>query len=122
MFVFGEKLKELRIEKNMTQDELGRIFEPNLAQSTIGTYEKGLREMSYTNLIRVSEYFNVSIDYLLGIEKEKQSISKYLEENNKKSNDIINFLEKENVQYKELQLRKNEKNMLKRIIEAIFEQ
>lgn len=122
MFVFGEKLKELRIEKNMTQDELGRIFEPNLAQSTIGTYEKGLREMSYNNLIRVSEYFNVSIDYLLGIEKEKQSISKYLEENNKKSNDIINFLEKENVQYKELQLRKNEKNMLKRIIEAIFEQ
>lgn len=38
----------------------------NLGESTISQYESGNREPSFDILIRIADYFNVSIDYLLG--------------------------------------------------------
>ena len=71
MKVFGERLKELRLKRNMTQDELGLIFENPKAQSTIGTWERGTRQCSFEDLVRLSNYFNVTTDYLLDISREK---------------------------------------------------
>ncbi|MBR3613928.1 MAG: helix-turn-helix transcriptional regulator [Clostridia bacterium] len=120
MKVFGERIKELRKEHNLSQEEFGRIFTNKIAQSTIGTWEKGLREPPFRAIIEMAKYFNVSIDYLFGIEEEKSSVSIYKTENCKKSNDIIEFLETDNVEYNNLKLRKNEKEMIKRILQAIF--
>ena len=59
-----ERLKELRKQRNITMKELGSKL--NLAESTISLYESGKREADYQTLKRLSEFFNVSIDYLLG--------------------------------------------------------
>ncbi len=61
----GERLKKLREEKNLTQIELGKAF--NISHSTINRYENGLRQPDNETLINMSNFFNVSVDYLLGI-------------------------------------------------------
>jgi len=57
-------LKELREKKGMSQLFLGT--ELNMGQNTISQYETGTREASYSALIAIADYFNVSVDYLLG--------------------------------------------------------
>ncbi|MCI8309060.1 MAG: helix-turn-helix transcriptional regulator [Clostridia bacterium] len=58
------RLKLLREEKNMLQEDLAKIL--SVSQKTISNYEKGLRDMSTDTLSKLSEFFDVSIDYLLG--------------------------------------------------------
>ncbi len=62
--VFDMKLQELRKAKGMSQVRLA--IELDLNQNTISRYEKGEREADYATLIKIADYFNVSIDYLLG--------------------------------------------------------
>lgn len=54
----------LRQEKNMTQGELAKAL--NMAPSSIGMYEQGRRKPSYELLEKISDYFNVDMDYLMG--------------------------------------------------------
>ncbi len=61
---FNKVLRALRTSKNMTQDELAKIL--RISRSTVGMYEKGDREPDYETLEAIADYFNVSIDYLLG--------------------------------------------------------
>ena len=95
MKIFGEKLKKLRIERNLSQEELGCIFNETKAQSTVGTWERGNREPSMEDIIEIAKYFDVSIDYLFGLQEEKKSVSIYKEEDYKNPNNIIDFLEKD---------------------------
>lgn len=57
-------LKKLREEKRMTQAELSKALE--ISPSAIGMYEQGRRVPDVSTLKKISAYFNVSIDYLLG--------------------------------------------------------
>lgn len=57
-------LKRLREEKRMTQAELSKALE--ISPSAIGMYEQGRRVPDVSTLKKISAYFNVSIDYLLG--------------------------------------------------------
>lgn len=61
---FSERLKELRISKNLTQKEVYSA----IGMSPLGyqRYEYGEREPAYQKLIALADYFNVSIDYLSG--------------------------------------------------------
>ena len=61
---FGKRLAQLRIQKNITQEDLGKRF--NVSASTIANYERGRRTPSYELLIGLASYFNVSVDYLVG--------------------------------------------------------
>ena len=62
---FGIRLKELRKRKGITQDELGK--ELNISGRVIGYYESGIRfPKSEITLMAIADYFNVSIDHLLG--------------------------------------------------------
>lgn len=58
------KLKELRKKRGITQLKLS--LELNMTQNTISRYENGEREAGYNELIKIADYFDVSIDYLLG--------------------------------------------------------
>lgn len=62
--MFGNRLKSLRIDSDLTQEELANILHIN--RSTLSNYENIGREPNYTLLIKISDYFDVSIDYLLG--------------------------------------------------------
>lgn len=117
MQIFGERLKQLRISRSMTQDELGEIFESPKAQSTIGTWERGNREPSMTDLVRIAQYFNVSTDYLLGITDEVKTVNEYKEENPK---ELKEFLEKNNVLFNGSELNENEKQRMIDILTGLF--
>jgi len=58
------RLKELRKSRNISQVRLA--IELNISQNSISRYETGEREADYKTLIALADYFNVSIDYLLG--------------------------------------------------------
>lgn len=65
MIYFGTKLKQLREERGLTQKELAKGME--LSPSMISMYEAGGSYPSVEILIRLSHYFRVSTDYLLGV-------------------------------------------------------
>lgn len=67
MVHFGERIKKLRIERNLTQKQLAEMA--GVAISAISSYESGNRYPSYDVLISFSRIFHVSTDYLLGLDK-----------------------------------------------------
>lgn len=75
---FGERLRNLRNERNLHQSELGEILD--LSPSAIGSYERNLREPSYAHLVKMADLFHVSIDYLLCRTDERLTISEYIEQ------------------------------------------
>lgn len=85
---FGARLKELRLEKNMQQSELGRLL--NITNVAVSHYENDNRKPTPEIISKVSDIFNVSTDYLLGnttskrkyydlTEKDEKSIEQTLE-------------------------------------------
>lgn len=59
------RIRQLRKKNNMTSKVFGNIF--NISESSVSLYESGKRRPSIELLIKISNYFNVSTDYLLGI-------------------------------------------------------
>ncbi|MEG1509415.1 MAG: helix-turn-helix transcriptional regulator [Clostridia bacterium] len=62
---FKDILKELRQEKNINQVELATAI--NVSKGIISLWETGLREPTMHSLISLAKFFNVSIDFLVGI-------------------------------------------------------
>ncbi len=62
--MFKERLKELRIEKNLTQDKLAKLV--GMSKMTISHWESGYCEPSLAQLVMLSNLFEVSVDYLVG--------------------------------------------------------
>ncbi|MFZ5967390.1 MAG: helix-turn-helix domain-containing protein [Bacillota bacterium] len=71
---FGNRLRNLRKALNLSQEELGQKF--NLAKSTISQYELGKRSPDSTMLEKLADFFNVSVDYLLGRTEIKKPYDK----------------------------------------------
>ncbi len=64
--IFRERLKELRTERGIGQVELAKAL--NVSKGIISFWENGLREPKLSNLIGMAQYFEISIDYLVGLE------------------------------------------------------
>ncbi len=60
----NNRLAQLRDEKGLSQTQLGKIV--NAAQNTVSQWELGTRGISSEMLIRLADFYTVSIDYLLG--------------------------------------------------------
>ena len=58
------RLKKLRKNRRISQLKLG--IDLNMNQNTISRYENLEREADYKTLIKIADYFDVSLDYLLG--------------------------------------------------------
>ncbi|MDY6367457.1 MAG: helix-turn-helix transcriptional regulator [Clostridia bacterium] len=63
---FGDRFRYLRLEKGLSQIELAKQLQ--VSKSVISLWELNGSDPTLTNLIKISEFFNVSIDYLAGIE------------------------------------------------------
>ena len=63
---FGEKLRYLRQERNLGQIQLAK--ELDVGKSTISSCELGVCEPTLSKLVAIARYFDVSIDYLAGLE------------------------------------------------------
>lgn len=73
----GDRLKKLRIEKGLSQQELANMI--GASKSLISCYESGKRNPSLENIISFIEIFGVSSDYLLGNDNMIKTV-----DNNKK--------------------------------------
>ncbi len=111
---FGERFKELRIEKNLKQQELvddfNNIYGYTFTKSSISQYENNKRKPETDALRDFSLYFNVSIDYLLGLSDNKnldkpnkdvdlkseaiETINKFFDDDNVSHEDKYNLFKK----------------------------
>ena len=82
MVEFGEKLRQLRKEKNLTQRQLADLV--GLKNSVISFYEVGERVPSPEIIKKLAAVLHVSADYLLGIERAETVDLYGLDENDKK--------------------------------------
>jgi len=71
--MFGDALKQLRLESKLTQKELAHII--GVSESTIGMYERNQREPAFEVLEAIADYFNVDMDYLTGRSSVRRSVS-----------------------------------------------
>ena len=81
---FAEILKELRKEKKLTHKQLAEKI--GYSKAIIGFWESGARQPTAEAIIILANFFNVSTDYLLGLENEdgtKIHISNSFNNNNK---------------------------------------
>lgn len=67
----GERIIELRKKNNINREDLAKELE--IPYTTLRNYENGLREPGHLFLIKVAKRFNVSTDYLLGIDTQKNA-------------------------------------------------
>ncbi|EPH96514.1 DNA-binding helix-turn-helix protein [Enterococcus faecalis 13-SD-W-01] len=96
-----DRLKELRTQKKLTQAELAKKL--SVSQQTIGSWEVGRAEPNSETLALLADLFNVSTDYLLGIEKAQsnnsstkaQTVAAHIDDNvtEEGMNEILNFIE-----------------------------
>ena len=66
----GEKLKELRIDKDLTQTNIANILKTS--QSYYSEYELGKRAIPIQHIITLCLFYGVSEDYILGLPKGLQ--------------------------------------------------
>lgn len=62
--MFAERLRELRLDKNLTQQQLADIL--GVDRTTVMKWERNERETNFAMLIKIARYFDVSCDYLIG--------------------------------------------------------
>ncbi|PBC87543.1 transcriptional regulator with XRE-family HTH domain [Caldicellulosiruptor bescii] len=94
--IFAMRLKELREEANLTQNELAEKL--GIGRATLSNYELGVRKPDIDTLQKIANYFNVSSDYLLGMTPIKKrdslnSIEEIIKE--KKVKELKNFFKHE---------------------------
>lgn len=68
--MFGKKLKILRKKSGITQANLAKKL--GISPSAVGMYEQGRREPESKMLVKIAEFFNVSVDYLVDSRKRKK--------------------------------------------------
>lgn len=72
------RIKELRIEKHLLQSDVAKYI--GKSERIVGFYEKGERDPNTDTLLKLSELFDVSVDYILGKSDIKNSKKINLEE------------------------------------------
>lgn len=65
MKTFGERLKELRLDKKLSQEELAK--QVGLTHTAIGLWELNKRVPNLDAVIKLAKFFKVSLDYLAGL-------------------------------------------------------
>ena len=72
MVDLGKRLKDLRIEHGLTQQQVAdRVW---VSKAMVSSYELSSRAPSYNVLIKLAKLFGVSTDYLLGVESGKHTV------------------------------------------------
>lgn len=118
--MIGKRIKKLRKEKRVTLKQLGEVL--NLGESTISMYENGKRSPDYDTLIKLSEFFNVSTDYLLGqtdVKNNTDKISDALEDDEELLEFWEELKERENLQLLFKQTRNLDDKGIQQIIRII---
>ena len=82
-----KRLKELRLNKNLTQQQLGKLL--SVSGQTILNWENDITYPSVKKLIELASFFDVSIDYLLDFKEKDTNFDKII--------NILNDYEKKDI-------------------------
>ena len=63
--MFFKRISDLRIDNDKTQQEIADILMCN--RQVYARYEKGIREIPVSMLIKIADYYQVNVDYILGL-------------------------------------------------------
>ena len=83
MITLGDRIKDLRKSNNLTQAELGKIL--GVGKTTVSMYETNNSTPNDDIKLKMCEYFNVSLDYLVGKSNIKQSADSIIDSNPKEN-------------------------------------
>lgn len=90
MYQFSERLKSLRTERKISQNELSKKME--LTRATINAWEMGISTPNAQSLVLLAKFFKVSVDYLLGMDnRQKVDIEDLNDEEKKIVHDIVDY-------------------------------
>ena len=67
--MYFQRLEDLRIDADKTQEQIAEVL--NCQREVYRRYEKGIYELPVWALIKLSEYYQVSTDYILGLTDRK---------------------------------------------------
>lgn len=93
--LLSQRLKELRLQRDLTQEELALRLPIN--RGTYAHYELGKRQPDLETLIRIAQFYDVSTDYLLGLTDLSSSVRS-----------IVHFIQSRPEEYPELSERGTE--------------
>lgn len=89
-----KRLRDLREDLDLKQSDIASFL--NVTQQAYSRYEQGIREIPLKSLIQLSDFYNVSVDYLVGETKTKYRIGKIVDETtNPVIKNFIHEVEKE---------------------------
>ena len=91
MKIFGERIRALRESMNFSQVKFAETF--GIGQSSVVRYEKGESSPSLELLVRIADYYDVSLDYVLGRTDNPQGKLYEYKPKNGYPADMANFVE-----------------------------
>ncbi len=91
------RIKELMQEKGVQQQQMAEFL--NVSRATIYKYQQGKAEPNISTLIKIADYFNVSLDYLCGRQNKNLIFADSLTETQKKLVTIIRRLTSEQANF-----------------------
>lgn len=113
---FAKRLRKLRIERDKTLSDMEK--ELGITQATLSRYENDTREPKVTILNKLADYFNVSLDYLIGKTDHKHG---YRMEENELTQELQNLLKKYDVEYIEVIDKAKEKGLSPKDVKGIID-
>ena len=98
--MIAERLKDIRIENDLTQAQMAKIL--NTTQTSYNRWENNVELISLKKLTRVCNYFNTSMDYLVGITRNNIGNDKHDLDYKVVGNNIKIFRKEKNLSQKDL--------------------
>ena len=120
MSILGERLKQLRSKKELTQAEMAK--EIGISQSTYALYETDKRQPDYDKLFSIAQYFAVSTDYLLGVSDDPRPTnpSTGKSASARETRQLEQLLEMDGLTFKGAPLSEDDRNKIKAALEIAF--
>lgn len=124
MTVFGERMRILRQNLGISQQQVADKL--NISRNLLSNYERGIRQPDYQMLVRLANFYEVSLDYLLGrsdtyktqnvcTNRETEVINRVLRLSDESIRDLLRYVDllelrdaKEQRQYREWLQRQSE--------------
>ncbi|MFD1466502.1 helix-turn-helix domain-containing protein [Lapidilactobacillus mulanensis] len=110
--MFAERLKELRKNKRETQVETAKRL--GFAPTTLASYEQGKRQPDQETLVAIANYFNVTVDYLLGINNTPKDAT------NQETKDLHRILDQGQLTYREEPVSDEAQEAVKSLLEGYY--
>jgi len=106
----GQRIKQLRKENKITQEELGKMF--GMVKSTISLYENGKSNPDDEIKQKIADQFNVSIDWLLGRTDERRTADEIIAEYKEKELEFEELFDRFNIYFEGRKLTEKDKKSI----------